>query len=83
MLNNLQNPRVKREIVEPELKEEDQSAIAENTLGIDTASDDIFCVKASAEMGSMSIEKPVNVKVELENLNKSSDPPGQVVYPKI
>ncbi|KAF6144168.1 hypothetical protein GIB67_004841 [Kingdonia uniflora] len=65
MLSNLHNPRVKREIVEPELKEEDQSAIVENTLGIDTTSDDIFCAKASAEMGSMSIEDPINMKVEL------------------
>ncbi|XP_010266328.1 PREDICTED: histone deacetylase 19 isoform X2 [Nelumbo nucifera] len=69
--------RVRKDIIEPELKDmDDQKVVAEHDKGVD-ATAEVSCSKAP-DAASMSIDEPISVKAEQESLNKSSDHPVQM-----
>ncbi|KAI3931967.1 hypothetical protein MKW98_012377, partial [Papaver atlanticum] len=81
MANNSQPARVKREVVEPEVKDmEDQKVAVEQVKGVETKAEENSGSKVPDAV-PMSIDEPTPVKVEQENMTKPSDQSAQM-YPK-
>ncbi|XP_050145910.1 histone deacetylase 19-like isoform X1 [Malus sylvestris] len=66
--------RVKKEIVEPEVKDPIQKGTSENarSSGYDPAVDEITTGAKALDMGSGSVDEPT-VKVEQDTMNKPAD----------
>ncbi|KAI3906125.1 hypothetical protein MKW92_040497 [Papaver armeniacum] len=81
LANNSQPARVKREVVEPEVKDmEDQKVAVEQVKGVETKAEENSGSKVPDAV-PMSIDEPTPVKVEQENMTKPSDQSAQM-YPK-
>ncbi|KAH7681911.1 Histone deacetylase family protein [Dioscorea alata] len=78
---SIQNIRIKKEVGENELKEQDaQKGTSEHIKNGEVMTEEIPSAKAS-EAGPMSVDEPNNVKMEEDNPNKLPDAPVST-FPK-